>query len=70
MSVYRTIGPLVDEWTLPSLSFEGVFRVIRSDFKFLFRSSMKFLVSKQNSPRCDAAFCGVASGAILFAYAQ
>ena len=25
-------------------------------------------VSKQNSPRSDAAFCGVTSGAILFAY--
>ena len=25
-------------------------------------------LSKQNSPRWDAAFCGVTSGAILFAY--
>ena len=25
-------------------------------------------ISKQNSPRWDAAFCGVTSGAILFAY--
>ena len=25
-------------------------------------------VNKQNSPRWDAAFCGVTSGAILFAY--
>ena len=25
-------------------------------------------LSKQNSPRLDAAFCGVTSGAILFAY--
>ena len=24
-------------------------------------------IGKQNSPRCDAAFCGVPSGAILFA---
>ena len=28
------------------------------------------LVSKQNSPRWDAAFCYVTSGAILFAYVQ
>ena len=27
-------------------------------------------LSKQNSLRWDAAFCGVASGAILFAYVQ
>ena len=27
-----------------------------------------FSQSKQNSPRWDAAFCGVTSGAILFAY--
>ena len=25
-------------------------------------------LSKQNSPRWDAAFCGVTSGAMLFAY--
>ena len=29
--------------------------------------SDKFPLSKQNSPRLDAAFCGVPSGAILFA---
>ena len=28
----------------------------------------EFSLSKQNSPRCDAAYCGVTSGAILFAY--
>ena len=32
---------------------------------------MKFMfTSKQNSPKWDAAFCGVTSGAILFAYVQ
>ena len=28
----------------------------------------EFSLSKQNSPRSDAAFCGVTSGAMLFAY--
>ena len=45
-----------------------IFRGIRSDFlnfnQFFYENSL----SKQNSPRWDAAFCGVASGAILFAY--
>ena len=27
-------------------------------------------LSKQNSPRWDAAFCGITSGAILFAYVR
>ena len=39
-------------------------RVIRSNFSFLIHES------KQNSPRWDAAFCGVTSGTILFAYVQ
>ena len=30
--------------------------------------SLLWDIGKQNSPRCDAAFCGVPSGAILFAY--
>ena len=40
-----------------------IFRGIRSKF-----SSDENHLSKQNSPRWDAAFCGVTSGAILFAY--
>ena len=38
-----------------------IFRGIRSDFD-------EISLSKQNSPRWDAAFCGVTSWAILFAY--
>ena len=41
-----------------------IFRGIRSGFKFLFFN--EFSQSKQNSPRWDAAFCGVTSKAILF----
>ena len=41
-----------------------IFRGIRSNYSFIFH----FYVSKQKSPRLDAAICGVLSGAILFAY--
>ena len=34
-------------------------------FYFIFD---EYRVSKENSPRWDAAFCGVTSGTILFAY--
>ena len=46
------------------------FRGVRSDFIYFFflsHFSMKILC-KQNSLRRDAAFCGVTSGAMLFAY--
>ena len=52
--------PIPIHWMSP-LSFKGAPGVIL-DFYFLF-FSMKFL-SKQNSPRWEAAFCGVTSGAI------
>ena len=39
-------------------------------FFFIFISFFdEFHLNKQNSPRWDAALCGVPSGAILFAYA-
>ena len=37
-------------------------------FSFFIQFFEKNSLSKQNSPRWDAAFCGVTSGAILFAY--
>ena len=44
------------------------FRGVRSVFVFIFISFFDANhVSKQNSSRLDAASCGVASGAILFA---
>ena len=39
-----------------------------SDFLILIPFFDEFLLTKQNSPLWDAAFCGVTSGAILFAY--
>ena len=48
----------------PTFIFSG----IRSNFSFFFSFFDENQVSKQNSPRWDAAFCGVTSGAILFAY--
>ena len=39
-----------------------------SKYLFLYSFFDEFPVSKQNSPRWDAAFCGVTSGAILFAH--
>ena len=46
------------------LSFLGAAGVI---FNF-YLTFDEIPVSKQNSPRWDAAFCGITSGAILFAY--
>ena len=45
-----------------------IYRGIRSDFFFVISFFDENRISKQNSPRWDAAFCGVPSGAILFAY--
>ena len=45
-----------------------IFRGVRSDFYFSFSFFNEISLCKQNSPRWDAAFCGVTSGAILFAY--
>ena len=43
-------------------------REIRSIYSIFISFFDGFLVSKQNSPRWDTAFCGVTSGAFLFAY--
>ena len=43
------------------------FREIRSDFE-LIQVFNEISPRKQDSPRGDAAFCGVTFGAILFAY--
>ena len=45
-----------------------IIRGIWSDFEFLYHFFDEIPQSKQNSPRWDTAFCGVTSGAILFAY--
>ena len=45
-----------------------IFRGVRSDFHFLSHFSMKFLCANKIAPRWDAAFCGVISGAMPFAY--
>ena len=45
-----------------------VFRGFRCDFTCLSFYFDEISLSKQNSPRWDASFCGVTSGAILFAY--
>ena len=37
----------------------------RSDFDFFLHFSRKFLLSKLNSPRWDATFCGITCGAML-----
>ena len=44
-----------------------IFRGIRSNFSFFISFFDENPVSKQNRPKWDAAFCGVTSGAILFA---
>ena len=45
-----------------------IFRGVKSDFYFFYLIFDEISLCKQNSPRWDAAFCGVTSGAILFAY--
>ena len=44
-----------------------IYRGVRSDFYFFIQFFDEFSLSKQISPRWDAAFCGVTSGAVLFA---
>ena len=46
----------------------SVFRGVRSYFDFFILFFDEISLCKQNSPRWDAAYCGVTSGAILFAY--
>ena len=48
-------------WVSP-LSFLGVLGVIFISFFY------EISLCKQHSPRCDATFCSVTSGAMLFAY--
>ena len=57
-------SPIIINW-VSSLSLLGVLGL----FFILFFSQFfdDNYLSKQNSPRWDAAFCGVTSGAILFA---
>ena len=49
-----------------------IFSGVRSDFYLLSHFSMKFLcanrIALDGMPQNDVAFCGVTSGAILFAY--
>ena len=45
-----------------------IFRGVRNDFYFFISFFDEISLCKQNSPRWDAAFCGVTSGAILFAH--
>ena len=45
-----------------------IFRGTRSNFSFFISFFNESHESKQNSPKYDATFCGVASGAILYAY--
>ena len=47
-----------------------IFRGVSSEFYFSISSFDEISLCKQNSPRWDAAFCGVTSGAMLFAYVQ
>ena len=71
--VPRLINPLVTNGlSHPYLLDESTFILGASDIFFSFFISFfdEIHKSKQNSPRWDAAFCGVTSEAILFAYVQ
>ena len=46
-----------------------IFRGVRSDFYFFLSDFCdEISLGKQNSPRWDAAFCGITSAAMPFAY--
>ena len=45
-----------------------IVRGVRSDFLFFISFFDEISLCKQNRSRWDAAFCGVPSGAMLFAY--
>ena len=62
--IRRMDFPIIIIWASP-LSFLGALDVTLNYLIFY-----GFSLSKQNSPSWDAAFCGVTSGAILFAYVQ
>ena len=65
VSVYRTIGPLVYVLCFTRPRYQvSVYRTNGPLLSFFDENKL----SKQNSPRWDAAFCGVTSGAILFAF--
>ena len=59
--------PIIINWVSP-LSFLGVLGVIFILFIFLSDFFDEISLCKQNSPRWEAAFCGVTSWAMLFAY--
>ena len=70
-STFSLCLPIFDEWIFTALSIGSTFicRGVRSDFFLIFISFFyEIPLSKQNSPRWDAAFCGGTSGAMLFAY--
>ena len=60
--IWRMDFPIIIDWMSPR-SFLGASGMI---FKFIPVYDEIPLI-KQNSPRWDAAFCGITSGAILFA---
>ena len=62
IEISRMDFPILIKWVSP-LSFLGTLGVV-FHCCFIFD---EFQASKQNSPRWDAAFCGVTSGTILFA---
>ena len=69
LCIYFISLPISDEWIIifvwvSPLSFYGRQECFLNFIQFFDENSL----SKQNSPRYDAAFCGVTSGAILFAY--
>ena len=45
-----------------------ILRGIRSNFSFFISFFDENQKSKQNSPRCDAAYCGVTYGANMFVF--
>ena len=53
-----------DPYKVPPRQVFAYYRLILTHISL---ASLLWDIGKQNSPRCDAAECGVPSGAILFA---
>ena len=70
ISVFKKLVSACSCLCLSVLASIRSYKLWSTDSSLTHISLVSFLwdICKQNSPRCDAAFCGVPSGAILFAF--
>ena len=71
IGAYQTFNPYLTNGFSHNYQMDEstfIFRGVRSDFYFFISFFDVISLCKKNSPGWDAAFCGVTSGAMLFAY--